>query len=335
MELLDKYLQSVRAYLPREQRDDIIKELSDNILSQMEDVEAELGRPLTTVEQEAIINQHGAPLTVVGRYRSDTHSVAFGRQLIGPALYPFYIRVLQITLGLSLAAQLVIAIALNAAGQSVTIEGVFSSMVVHLAIQFGIITAVFTAAQANATKHPETWDPVAKAFEMSDSAGSRGYSRFEAFAELVILLLVFLWLLNVEASQTLILGADGPALTLAPIWQALYIPALLLTLAGMIRSAVVMLRPTLTRFRLMTSVLMDVASIIFVGVLLASGRWIMPANPGTASQDELRATETINEFIFWGLVASLLVCGGMALFDAYKLFRLQQRPTPQRAQASQ
>ena len=47
MELLDRYLQTIRSYLPAEQKDDIIHELSENIRSQMEDKEAELGRPLT------------------------------------------------------------------------------------------------------------------------------------------------------------------------------------------------------------------------------------------------------------------------------------------------
>ncbi|HYP40133.1 MAG TPA: hypothetical protein VEX13_07205, partial [Chloroflexia bacterium] len=281
MELLDKYLQSVRSYLPREQRDDIIKELSDNILSQMEDKESQLGRPLTASEQEAIINQHGAPLTVVGRYQFDTRSVAFGRQLIGPVLYPFYIRVLSITLGLSMAVHLVIAIALYAARQSITLDGVISSIIVHLAIQFGTITLIFTAAQANATKHPDMWDPVAKAFDMSDSVGSKKYSRFEAFAEIVILLVVFYWLLNLNASQTLSLGADGPVLMLAPFCQGLFFQLLLLTFAGIIRSAFMMLRPDWARLRLMTSVFMDVASVIIVGVLITAGEWILLANPRT------------------------------------------------------
>lgn len=304
----------------------------------MEDKEAELGRPLSASEQEAIIKQHGAPITVAGRYQLDTRSVAFGRQLIGPVLYPFYIRVLSITVGLSMAAHLVIAIALYAAGQAISVEGVISSSLVHLAIQFGVITMIFTAAQANATRYPDLWDPVAKAFDMSESAGTKQYSRFEAFTEFVLLLVVFLWLLNVEASQDLILGADGPALTLAPIWQVLYIPILLLTFAGLVRSAIVMLRPAWSRLRLLTGVLMDVASLIVAGVLITAGEWIVLARPGSTAPGELRElvtlVETINEFVFWGLVVTVIICGGMALFDTYKLLRLQQRITPSQAYRS-
>ena len=338
MELLDTYLQSVRSYLPRAQQDDIIKELSDNILSQMEDKEAALGRPLTAVEQEAIIKQHGDPLTVVGRYQLDTRSVAFGRQLIGPVLYPFYIRVLTIVMGLSFLAQVVIGLALYAAGQAVTADGVISSILVQLAIQFGIITLVFTVAQANATRFPAMWAPLEQVFDRPGAGGGKAYSRFEAFAELVVLLVAFLWLLNVDVGRNLVLGADGPVLAFAPIWQAVYIPVLVLTFAGMVRSALVLLRPAWSRLRLLTSVLLDVAVLILAGVLIAAGDWIVLAGPGAVAPDELgrlvTLVATINQFVFWGLVGTVIICGGMALSDGYKLLRLQQRATVQRAARS-
>ena len=62
MELLERYLQAVRGYLLVRRRDDIVRELGDNILSQMEDKAAELGHPLNEDEQAAILKQHGHPL---------------------------------------------------------------------------------------------------------------------------------------------------------------------------------------------------------------------------------------------------------------------------------
>ncbi len=47
MELIELYLKAVGSYLPVAQRDDIIKELSENIRSEVEDRETELSRPLT------------------------------------------------------------------------------------------------------------------------------------------------------------------------------------------------------------------------------------------------------------------------------------------------
>ena len=68
MDLLERYLQSIRTFLPRKAQDDILRELSENILSQMEEKEAELGRPLTEAEQEEVIKQHGHPIVVAARY---------------------------------------------------------------------------------------------------------------------------------------------------------------------------------------------------------------------------------------------------------------------------
>src|SRR3954452_4596952 len=88
MELLDQDLNAVKPYLPRAQRNDIIRELSENLRSQMEDQEAQLGRPLNETEQEALLTRYGQPMIVAGRYRQDQGSVVFGRQLIGPELFP-------------------------------------------------------------------------------------------------------------------------------------------------------------------------------------------------------------------------------------------------------
>ena len=55
MELIDRYLQAVKFALPKAQRDDIIGELRDSILSQVEEKEAALGRPLNESEQVELL----------------------------------------------------------------------------------------------------------------------------------------------------------------------------------------------------------------------------------------------------------------------------------------
>ena len=57
MELLDRYLQAVRFWLPKAQQQDIIAELSSDLHSQIEDRETELGRPLNEAELEAILKK--------------------------------------------------------------------------------------------------------------------------------------------------------------------------------------------------------------------------------------------------------------------------------------
>src|SRR5215475_15228174 len=91
MELLDRYLQAVRFWLPKAQQDDIIAELSEDLQSQIDDKEEELGRCLDKEEVSAILKRCGSPILVASRYRPQTY-------LIGPALFPIYAFVLKMVL---------------------------------------------------------------------------------------------------------------------------------------------------------------------------------------------------------------------------------------------
>jgi hypothetical protein len=89
MELLDRYLEKVKFWLPRAQRDDIVAELSDDIRSQIAEEEAKLGRPLNDDEVASVLKRCGNPLLVANRYLPQ-------RYLIGPLLFPVYRFVLTI-----------------------------------------------------------------------------------------------------------------------------------------------------------------------------------------------------------------------------------------------
>jgi hypothetical protein len=83
MELVDRYLHGVKFWLPRKQKDDIIAELSEDLRSQIEEKEAELGRKLSDTEVEPILKRCGSPMAVAGRYLPQ-------QSLIGPTLFPIY-----------------------------------------------------------------------------------------------------------------------------------------------------------------------------------------------------------------------------------------------------
>lgn len=119
MNLVDRYLKAVAKALPEAQHEDIVRELSDDIRSEIEAKAGELGRPLTESEQQALLKQRGNPLVLAGRYRQDHRTLALGRQLIGPVLFPYYLRVLSFNLGLTFAVIAIIFIALGVSGQKV------------------------------------------------------------------------------------------------------------------------------------------------------------------------------------------------------------------------
>jgi hypothetical protein len=91
MELLDRYLQAVKKHLPWQRQDDIVAELRANLEAQLEDKEAELGRPLTKEEAEEWLKQIGSPIQVAARYQRQQY-------LIGPAIFPTYSFVLRLVL---------------------------------------------------------------------------------------------------------------------------------------------------------------------------------------------------------------------------------------------
>ena len=61
MDLLDRYLQAVRFWLPAKQKHDIIAELSEDLHSQIDENEAALGRPLNEDEQVDLLKRLGPP----------------------------------------------------------------------------------------------------------------------------------------------------------------------------------------------------------------------------------------------------------------------------------
>jgi hypothetical protein len=90
-ELLERYLQAVRFWLPKAQQEDILAELSEDLRSQIEEKETELGRSLDETELGAILKKCGSPMRVASRFQP-------GQHLIGPAWFPVYRFVLKLVL---------------------------------------------------------------------------------------------------------------------------------------------------------------------------------------------------------------------------------------------
>lgn len=107
MELVDSYLRAVKRYLPRRQRNDIIAELSEDLRSQLEARQCELGRPLTEDEQMTIFKRQGDPMAVALRYRQHGRTLTVGWELIGPELFPAYLLLLSINLVITVAVILI------------------------------------------------------------------------------------------------------------------------------------------------------------------------------------------------------------------------------------
>jgi hypothetical protein len=156
MNLLNRYLQEVSKYLPKAGREDIVAELRANITPQLEDKEEELGRPLTDDEVVAMLQHHGNPMIVAGRYRPHNLGLAFGVQLIGPELFPFYRMILLLNLCITLV---ILAVVLPIVGKQVPGAITLGRFLTPLLMQFAAVTVIFIALEKGKDHVLNRWDP--------------------------------------------------------------------------------------------------------------------------------------------------------------------------------
>jgi hypothetical protein len=314
MERVNRYLKQVRTYLPASQQDDIVRELEENLRSQVEDREAELGRPLDDDEQDELLRQLGSPLDVAGRYRTDHRTLAFGRQLIGPALFPFYSRVLRLNVGLTSVAVMVIGVVLH-----LSFGQVFQALLLQTLIQGGIVTAIFIAADSHLSRHPESWAGKAKG---TVKPKSQGYPRFDAFAQVVAAGIFLLWLLAIRDSLHLFAGSAVAPFKPAPVWLQVYWPTVLLTFASMVQGGLTLVRPDWQRLRSISRLALNGAGVVLIGYLLTADRWVtLGEQAPDPSGEHLRAVEWLNHYLFYNLLVVLVIAIGCWLWSCRKEWR--------------
>lgn len=161
MELIDRYLQAVKFWLPKNQKQDIIAELSEDLRSQIEDREAELGRKPNESEVAEMLKQRGRPVLVANQFRPQ-------QNLIGPILFPIYVFVLKIVAAFYLApwALLWITVAIVRPahpGLSLisTVGSFWTSFWPTTLSMIGSVTIIFAILERaqQKSKFMEKWDP--------------------------------------------------------------------------------------------------------------------------------------------------------------------------------
>ena len=303
MPLLDRYLQAVRFFLPRRNQDDIVRELSENLLSQIEDREQSLGRPLTEDELAELLRRHGHPMVVAGKYRSSAH-------LIGPALFPLYLFALKMGLGVALIVTTVLAAIATVLHGDVLRHALeaFLAYPGRALMVFAWTTLGFAGldlAQSR-LKLTHRWDPRTLPRLMKHE---ERMSRTQALCELLAASAGAIWLMLVPRWPFLLLGSATSLLQLAPIWSIVYIPILGVTLATVAINVFTFARPAWTPLRtLARAAVHSVACVIFV-VLLRVDQWVL-AKPGATLTDGTsaeRLADIANHVVEISLTVALFV----------------------------
>jgi hypothetical protein len=281
MDLLDRYLAAVAALLPKAQREDIVAELRDILLTQMEEKEAELGRPLDVKEREAVLKAFGHPIAVAGRFGTP-------RSLIGPELYPFYVfgvKVLLVVAAIVAAVPVVISTITDPGESASALSRFLSSFLASGFTMIGIATVLGVGIERG-------WIPLGGAtdWKVADlprldtlAPRKKGFlhksllqRRFEALLELILTALFVLWWTGLVPAPWLRRVADSDmVLRPASIWTALYWPLLAWAGVQMVSSLVGLLRPGWVRARAALEIACGLAGLALAVVLWRAGRLVV------------------------------------------------------------
>lgn len=307
MELLDRYLQSVKFWLPAAQQQDILAELSEDIRSEIEEKERAAGRKLTDAEVEGLLKQRGSPYKVASRFLPE-------RYLIGPAFFPLYAMLLKGMTFFYLLPWFVAWLFMvtflpeyRAAHPGWAIVGTLAGLwnVALYAFAGATIVLAVMERSARGAGFMDSWDR-----KWTQHAPVEAYriKRGEAIGQFLGGLVFALWWLGVIHRPQI----EGLQIDFAPqVYQLVYWPILAVVLATATLAAVNLFRPHWTRRRLLWR------SVIRGGELLTSIAFLAVGVPlvvkvagATAGQEALLATAAIS--LVRVIVASI---GLFALLD--------------------
>ena len=297
MELIDRYLQAVEIALPGGQKDDIIKELRDSILSQVEEKESSLGRPLTEDEQVEMLRQLGSPVQLAGRYRKQ-------RALIGAAWMPIYWKVLTIALGVAFLVHAAASIGMAAAGKTLSESlGLLFRYPAAAVMVFAWVTLVFATMDYFGAKFKftETWDPRTLPPLVKTPPQK---SRFELTAQLAAQTIFGIWWLAGLHYQYLILGPGYSFLRFGPIWHTIYPLFVVMLVIDLTFTAVRLARPQWRQGGRVSRVVMSALGLVVLYFLINSPEPFVAAD--TASEQFQTLAKTINFGLHIGLTVAVI-----------------------------
>ncbi|HZZ90362.1 MAG TPA: hypothetical protein VFE13_18680 [Caulobacteraceae bacterium] len=292
MDLIDRYLDAVRLFLPAGQRDDIAAELRDVLMNRREEKEAELGRPLTRAEDESLLHDYGHPLMVAARY---------GRQryLIGPELYPVYVFVAAIVLAsIGVAAAVSAVVATTTAGGDAW-RGFGAAMGVAWSGAFtgiGAVTIIFALLERTGASRRITIDwSVRDLPRITRRRPVKGW--FEHVTGMVFLILFAFWWVGLLPLWTpdIPLESGGVLhLAFAPELKGLYLPVLAFAAIGI---AVHGMKLGGAEVRVIAQVFDAVLQVSLAGlaaIALHAGHWAVASGDGVAQSVLAQVEKGVN-----------------------------------------
>jgi len=303
MTLLKHYVNAVRMYLPNgSQQEDILSELTEHLQSALDEEEERLGRPLTEVEQEALLTRHGNPATVAERYGAPRRSVAFGWQLIGPELFPLFARILLLNWIVT-----VVAVPVVRWFGSMPPLG-FWSFAGPLLVQLVIVTFTFTCVdvfqrlarrRASAREHQANW--------RFPPTYLQPIPRWQSFVGLILFGTTAIWWSLTPLVPQLMLGSAAASLEFSSSTTMLYWAVLFLLLTGAAQRAATFARPNWNWLQAVTRLITNSSALVLLYPFAMSFPYVLVA---ASVSDPVRAehlANRINTTMWWMTIGTMSI----------------------------
>ena len=331
MELLERYLQAIRLWLPGNQKNDVIAELREDLRAQIEDREAELGRPLADAEIGEILKRCGRPIVVAGRYLPH-------HWLIGPSLFPMYRAAVKAVAIATLVPWALIWLSLFLFVPSFrdrhpgeVFLGTWSTFWETAIFAFGAVTVIFAGierlpAGAGAA---DRWNPN----HLPPLRDDNRIPRSGSIVELAILPLFIAWWTDLPHGFPVAwaLARGGVRWTPGPVWEDFhrwfYLPVLAFAVLGVVMAAVNLVFPNWTRPRLAIRLAGDLASAGMAAFVLLAHRAPVRAQIETLRHRTLSGPPLVAAItdvsVYVALAVVALVCLCQSAADVYRMTRLR------------
>ncbi len=325
-ELLDRYLQAVRFWLPKAQQQDIIAELSEDLRSQIEEKETELGRSLNESEIEAILKQRGRPALVANRYLPQ-------QSLIGPVLFPIYVFVMKVVALCYLVPWVLVWIGMMSLSSSYRAGHTGSGWLHAIATAWGalwstafialatvtLVFAVLERVQAQ-SRFLEQWSPR----KLPPVRNPNQIPRAGSLIEVVVNLAFAAWWIDLMSSPVILNRPEIRIVLSTQVWRTFLWGFLLLALANAALAMMNFVRPYWSVPRASFRLLSDLTASGLFGwmfALKAGALAEFTAQDLTAART-VELTNTLNLAMSRAFPIVLIVGVAILLADAYRIFRV-------------
>ncbi len=322
--MIARYLESVKFWLPKGQKADIIDELSADIDAQVEEREATLGRKLSEAEVESILKERGRPVVVANRFLPQ-------EQLIGPLLFPVYRFVLKIVCLCYLLPWALVWIGMmifdpayraeqTHVSWSAAVVSAWSAWCTVAFVAVGLATLVFGILERIQAKSHflEEWSPR----KLPPVRIANEIPRSTSILELALSLLFFVWWALNAAPRILNLGSTV-RIELGPQWFWFFSAFLVLAVGNAALAVANLLHPYWTVRRAVLRLLCDGIGALLFCLLLRSHIITSFSASSLTTEKSIEVTHAIDYWMAmafpWAIVASVVI----AATGIYRIVRVK------------